>query len=191
MTKNLFYATMAILAVLVLLAASLWYAFSGDMRAEVKGMPAMAGQEVDRNFIEQMIPHHEGAIAMAEIALERTKRAEMRSLATGIIEAQAREIADMRAWYQAWYGSAPASAGHGMHMDSMEGDMAALSAVSEAQFDREFIEQMIPHHEMAVVMARMLAAGTERAEMEVLADQIIASQSREIEMMRSWLLSWY
>ena len=190
MTKNLLYATMAILAVLVLLAASLWYAFANS-GSRMMGGSSVDGSDVDRHFIEQMIPHHEGAIAMAQLALERTKRPEMRSLATGIIEAQTREIADMRAWYQAWYGSAPASAGHGMHMGSMEGDMAALSAVSEAQFDREFIEQMIPHHEMAVVMARMLAAGTERAEMEVLADQIIASQSREIEMMRSWLLSWY
>ena len=190
MTKNLLYATMAILAVLVLLAASLWYAFANS-GSRMMGGSSVDGRDVDRHFIQQMIPDKEGAMAMAELALERTKRLEMRSLATGIIEAQTREIVDMRAWYEAWYGSAPATAGHGMHMDSMEGDVAELRAVSEAQFDREFIEQMIPHHEMAVMMARMLAAGTERAEMQTLTDQIITSQSREIEMMRSWLLSWY
>ncbi|HEY4488432.1 MAG TPA: DUF305 domain-containing protein [Candidatus Paceibacterota bacterium] len=191
MTKNLFYATMAILAVLVLLSASLWYAFANS-GSRMMGGSSVDGSDVDRHFIEQMIPHHEGAIAMAELALERTKRPEMRSLAEGIIAAQTREIVDMRAWYEAWYGEpAQDTTMGGMHMDSMEGDMAALSAVSEAQFDREFIEQMIPHHEMAVMMARMLAAGTARAEMQTLADQIITSQSREIEMMRSWLLSWY
>src|SRR3989344_3753553 len=57
--------------------------------------------------------------------------------------------------------------------------------------DQHFIVQMIPHHEMAVIMAQMLASGTERPEMKQLADNIIASQSREIEMMRSWLTSWY
>ena len=78
-----------------------------------------------------------------------------------------------------------------MHMDGMSGDSDALASVSDAQFDREFIDQMIPHHEMAVMMASMLAASTERDEMKVLADQIITSQSREIDMMRSWRASWY
>ncbi len=78
-----------------------------------------------------------------------------------------------------------------MHMEGMEGDTAVLQSVSDAEFDREFIEQMIPHHEMAIMMAQMLQASTDRNEMKELADNIITSQSREIEMMRSWLTSWY
>jgi len=100
----------------------------------------------------------------------------------------------MRAWYQSWYGSAPPSGEFGMMggmmMEGMTGDTSELAAVSSADFDREFIEQMIPHHEMAIMMAGMLQASTERAEMKQLADNIIASQSREIEMMRSWLTAW-
>ncbi len=76
-------------------------------------------------------------------------------------------------------------------MDGMTGDMTDLEGASDATFDREFLEQMIPHHEMAVMMAQMLAASTERSEMKVFADQIITSQSREIEMMRDWLDAWY
>jgi len=150
------------------------------------------GQNIDQHFIAQMIPHHEGAIAMANLALQRSKRPEIISLANGIIEAQEKENADMRTWYQAWFGSVPPSlGGHGMHMDGMEGDIAVLASVSDVEFDREFIEQMIPHHEMAIMMAQMLAAATERAEMKQLADNIITSQSREITMMRSWLTAWY
>jgi uncharacterized protein (DUF305 family) len=156
---------------------------------------SMMGQDIDQHFIAQMIPHHEGAIEMAKIALERSKRSEIISLANGIIEAQEREIADMKSWYQDWFDSTPPAGGMGMggmmHMDGMSGDSDALSTVSDAQFDREFIDQMIPHHEMAVMMASMLAASTERDEMKVLADQIITSQSREIDMMRSWRASWY
>src|SRR3989344_5993448 len=174
----------------------------------------MMSQNIDQHFIVQMIPHHEGAIAMANIALERSKRPEILSLAEGIIEAQEREINDMKSWYQDWYGlPAPQSrqagslppewgggmparqslgAGGGMmQMGGMEGDVDELAAAADADFDREFIVQMIPHHEMAVVMAQMLASGTERSEMKQLADNIITSQSREIEMMRSWLTSWY
>ena len=156
-------------------------------------------QNIDRHFIEEMIPHHEGAIEMAKLALLRSKRPEMLSLSNGIIEAQEREINNMKGWYEAWFGTAvPAYSsgmigmghGMGMRMEGMEGDLDALAAASAAEFDREFIRQMIPHHEMAVMMARMLAAGSARPEMQTLADQIITSQSREIDMMRSWYDAW-
>lgn len=153
---------------------------------------SMMSQNIDQHFIVQMIPHHEGAIAMAKIALERSKRPEVLSLANGIIEAQEKENRDMRSWYQSWFGSAPPAGGMGMmHMDGMEGDAEVLKSVSATEFDREFIQQMIPHHEMAIMMAQMLQSSTERPEMKELADNIITSQSREIQMMRGWLKSWY
>lgn len=151
---------------------------------------------IDQHFIEQMIPHHEGAIVMAEVALQKSKRPEVLSLARGIIEAQTKEIADMRAWYRDWFGTdVPEGGGmmHGMggemHMEGMVGDMDKLMAAPD--FDIEFLSQMIVHHEMAVMMGRMLAEGTERSEMKVLADQIVTSQQGEIETMRSWIKAWY
>lgn len=156
------------------------------------GNGAMMSQNVDQHFIVQMIPHHEGAIDMAQIALERSKRPEIISLANGIIEAQTREIEDMTGWYEDWFGSTPPSGGMGgMHMDGMSGDLQDLQAVSDAEFDRMFINQMIPHHEMAIMMASMLAATTERNEMKQLADNITTSQAHEIDMMRSWRDAWY
>lgn len=156
---------------------------------------SMMGQGIDEHFIVQMIPHHEGAIEMAELALTRSKRPEIISLANGIIEAQTREIEDMTSWYTAWFGSTPPEGGMGqggmMHMGGMTGDLDDLSAASDAEFDRVFLTQMIPHHEMAIMMASMLAATTERSEMKQLADNINTSQAREIEMMRSWLAAWY
>lgn len=152
----------------------------------------MMGQNIDQHFIVQMIPHHEGAIAMAKIALDRSKRPEILSLANGIIEAQEKENRDMRSWYQSWFDSAPPAGGMGMmHMGGMEGDTAVLTSVSDSDFDREFLEQMIPHHEMAIMMAQMLKSSTERSEMKTLADNIITSQAREIDMMRGWLKAWY
>jgi len=153
---------------------------------------SMMGSNIDRGFIEQMIPHHEGAIAMAKIALERSKRPEVITLANDIIKAQEKEITDMRAWYQSWYGTAvPTTGGMGIHMGGMTGDVTVLKTISATDFDREFISEMIPHHEMAVMMAQMLASGTERSEMKQLASNITTSQSSEIEMMRGWLTSWY
>lgn len=153
---------------------------------------SMMGQNIDQHFIVQMIPHHEGAIVMAKIALERSKRPEVLTLANGIIKAQEREIADMRGWYQSWYGGAVPQSGMGMmHMGGMTGEPDVLTSVPLTDFDREFINEMIPHHEMAVMMAQMLASGTERSEMKQLASNISESQSSEIEMMRGWLKIWY
>lgn len=157
------------------------------------GQPMMAG--IDRHFIEEMIPHHEGAIAMAELALVTSKRPEILSLSQGIIEAQTKEINDMRTWYKDWFGTdVPADSSmlgmrHGQmgRMQGMEGDLDALKAAPD--FDKEFLSQMIVHHEMAVMMGRMLAAGTTRDEMKTLADNIITSQTREIKMMQDWLTS--
>ena len=77
-----------------------------------------------------------------------------------------------------------------MHMDGMTGAPDVLKSIPVTDFDREFIEQMIPHHEMAITMAQMLQAGTSRKEMKQLADNIISSQSREIGLMRGWLKEW-
>jgi uncharacterized protein (DUF305 family) len=157
---------------------------------------------LDRHFIEQMIPHHEDAIVMADLALLKTKRPEIRQLAEDIKRDQTREIGEMRAWYQKWFGKDVSGApsgemmGHGMMgrgtMMGMMGDETDLAALESAKdFDRAFIEQMIPHHQMAVMMAGMLIGGTDRSEMVSLGESITASQSAEIDQMRGWYHAWY
>lgn len=191
MTKQLIW--IIVLAV-ILGGAYLW---SSGQSERAWGPRMMMGTGIDRHFIEEMIPHHEGAIAMAELALERSKRAEVLSLATDIISAQTKEINDMRTWYQRWFGvdvpvgsSMMRGMGSGMmgHMQGVEGDLDAL--IAAPNFDTEFLSQMIVHHEMAVMMARMLSAGTRRSEMQTLAENIITSQVREIGMMQDWLSQW-
>ncbi len=154
---------------------------------------------IDKHFIEQMIPHHDGAIAMANLALQNAKRPEIKTLATAIIAAQTAEIQDMNGWYKDWFGTSvpEVSTGMmgggmmsqgGMHMGGQE-DMTALENASD--FDKAFIEQMIPHHQLAIMMANMLQSGTNRPEMQQLAKNIISSQSEEIQQMQSWYVQWY
>jgi uncharacterized protein (DUF305 family) len=154
---------------------------------------------IDSHFIEQMIPHHEGAISMSNLALKKAKHQEIKTLATAIIAGQTKEIDDMRSWYGNWFGKNVSKvstgimeggmmSGNGMHMGGQE-DMTALENASD--FDKVFIEQMIPHHQLAIMMAQMLRSGTNRPEMKQLAENIITSQSKEIQEMQTWYKQWY
>lgn len=194
MNQNMIYGTVGLLiGVLVGLSISPYVSPDGrgpEMMQDRTNRMMMGGENVDQHFIDQMIPHHEGAIAMAKVALEKSTRPEIISLASGIIDAQEREITTMQNWYTQWYGQVPSgtSGNHMMRMEGMEGDLTKLQQALD--FDEEFLRQMIVHHEMAVMMAQMLVSGTERPEMKQLASDIITSQTREIEMMRSWSKDW-
>jgi uncharacterized protein (DUF305 family) len=83
-----------------------WYpdlpATSG-MQMDMGPMSVAAGDALyDVRFIDAMIPHHEGAVAMAQEALAKSERAEIKALAQAIIDAQTEEIARMKEWRAAW-----------------------------------------------------------------------------------------
>lgn len=155
--------------------------------------------DIDRHFIEQMIPHHEDAVAMADLALVKAEHPELRQLADSIRKSQSEEITQMQVWYKSWYGvDAPDygdggdSRGMGMMGMGMMGGGTDLPVLEAARpFDQEFINQMIPHHQMALMMAQMVLSGSDRKEIQDLARSIIQTQSAEIEQMRSWYRSWY
>lgn len=157
---------------------------------------------IDAHFIEQMIPHHEDAIIMSKLAQTKAQKPEVRKLAENIIASQGKEISQMKLWYKDWFEKDVPTDGqimnqHGMmatnnsmHMGMMGDDSDSTNLEQAADFDKEFIQEMIPHHQMAVMMATMLKNGTQRPEMKELADNIIAAQTNEIDQMRQWLLKW-
>lgn len=157
---------------------------------------------MDAHFIEQMIPHHEDAITMAKLATVKVTHQEIKILAQNIIDSQTKEINQMKAWYKVWYGRDLPTGNQvmnvhgmisntgGMHMGMMGNDTDLDSLKNTSTFDKAFIEEMIPHHQMAVMMASMLKGGTIRSEMKQLADNIITSQTNEIDKMRRWYREW-
>ncbi len=179
------------------------YAVNGNYGSmmQMMGMrsPSMMNSDnMDRHFIEQMIPHHEDAIAMADIALTKAEHQEIKQLAQNIKSSQSREIEFMKKWYQDWFGQefsfTPVAFAHGQGMMNMGmmGNDTDLERLKNAQpFDKAFIEEMIPHHQMAVMMAQMLQTTTQRPDMKSLAHDIIDAQTKEIGQMRSWYNTWY
>lgn len=146
--------------------------------------------DADRHFIAMMIPHHEDAIAMADLALTQAQHPEITALAASIKQTQTAEIVQMRAWYQAWYGTeVPALPAMGGMMGA--DDLTTLRKLTGDAFDRAFIEQMVPHHQMAVQMANMTLPRSQHPELQGLLTSIVASQSAEIAQMQQWYQAWY
>jgi uncharacterized protein (DUF305 family) len=140
----------------------------------------------DAQFIDGMIVHHEGAVVMAEEALERSERAELRAMAEEIIAAQGPEIEQMQNWRDAWYPDLPPTEG----MDMPMGDMQ-VSDDESIPYDQRFMEAMISHHEGAIAMAEAALVNAENEDLRILAEEIIAAQQTEIDQMRLWLEEWF
>jgi uncharacterized protein (DUF305 family) len=79
-----------------------------------------------------------------------------------------------------------------MDMDSMmKGMMSGLEGKTGEAFDKEFLAEMIIHHQGAVEMAQAVIAKSQRPELLKLATDIISAQTEEITMMQEWQKSWF
>lgn len=87
---------------------------AGMTHTEATNEMLRSADPFDRAFVDEMVPHHTGAVKMAEVVLERTKDAELRQLASGIISTQEREINEMNSFRTEEFGApVPEDAGHG------------------------------------------------------------------------------
>lgn len=168
------------------------HGYNGMMQMMGVNNNHMNSSNVDKQFIEQMIPHHESAIAMAKLALQKTKHDEVKTLANNIITSQTAEINTMKQWYKDWYGTdVPTVSTNHMWGGSMMNSQTSTDELSAASdFDKAFLSQMIEHHQMAVMMANMLSISTNRPEMKKLGNDIITAQNKEIGDMQQWQQQW-
>jgi uncharacterized protein (DUF305 family) len=138
----------------------------------------------EREFLTEMIPHHEEAVTTAKEVLARGGTTEeIRTLATNIITAQEKEIADMKSWYEAWYSTPYTPSGTYQPM------MRDLENLSGTALDRAFLEDMIMHHMGAIMMAEGVSRHIEHSEIRTLSQSIISTQSTEITTMKRLLLT--
>lgn len=152
--------------------------------------PAADSAAGDVMFAQMMIPHHEQAVQMSELALDNpTASPQVQALATQIKAAQGPEIELMQGWLKTW--GAPATAGpeHAGHSAGMmsEADLTTLRAATGAAFDTQWLTMMIDHHKGAVTMAQQVLATTNSQDVRTLAQAIVTSQQAEITTMQGML----
>lgn len=132
----------------------------------------------DVDFIDAMIPHHEMALEMTDVVLQKGSSAEVKAMAQAMKDAQTVEIAEMKTIRTRVGGSVEASAEH--HDEHMQADMEKLMAVSGEALDCLFLEEMLPHHAGAITMAHQALPYLKESELQAMAHKIIADQAKEI-----------
>jgi uncharacterized protein (DUF305 family) len=150
------------------------------------------GKYSDKAFIDAMVPHHQGAIAMAEVALKNAEHEEIIQLSRNIISSQQAEIEELKSIKQEEFGttnvpmemSPEQMRGMGMMMDPQQ-------LANQKPFDEAFIDAMMPHHQSAIEMAQVALENSDNPKIKDLAQNIISAQQREIEQMTQWREQWY
>jgi uncharacterized protein (DUF305 family) len=163
--------------------------------------------QADVTFVQQMIPHHQQAVDMAELAATRAASTQVKDLASRIESEQSPEIQEMTAWLAQWGvpsaaaapsmsampgmsgGSMPGMSGGSMPGMMSDADMTKLTQASGTAFDRMFLQMMITHHQGAVAAARTEVATGSSAEAKALAQSIITGQTAEVTQMQQLLTS--
>ncbi len=153
----------------------------------------------DVSFTTDMVPHHQQAVEMADLAATRASDPKVKALAARIKAAQDPEIRTMQGWLSDWAakasdmggmdhggGSTKAGGSGGMGMMS-DADMGALKAASGAPFDRMFLTAMISHHNGAIEMAKTEQAKGKYQPAKELAKTIQETQAQEIAEMQQIL----
>ncbi|WP_350275125.1 DUF305 domain-containing protein [Kribbella sp. HUAS MG21] len=147
--------------------------------------------DADVKFATEMIPHHQQAVTMADLALRKASNATVKQLATAIKAAQDPEIKQMSGWLTGWGEMVPTPGmGHEMaHGEGMmtEEEMAALGKAGGAAFDRMWVQLMIKHHQGAVAMAKTEQTAGKSSTAVALAKTIETAQTAEIATMQKLL----
>jgi uncharacterized protein (DUF305 family) len=141
----------------------------------------------DVMFLQMMIPHHQQAIDISNLAMKNSQDPELLALAKIIARDQAAEIKQMKVWLK----DSGASEDMGHSMDGMGGmlnddDLAALSAATGKEFDTLWLKGMTEHHDGAIHMTQMIE-DAQNADIKAFGTKVIKDQSEQIAQMKKML----
>jgi uncharacterized protein (DUF305 family) len=163
-------------------------AYEAAMASMMMNMMTPPTGKPDLDFMQGMVPHHQGAIDMAKAVLQYGKDPEVKALAEGVVKAQEGEIAFIKGWLGRTDQNALV-----VVPDSVKANEQAMAAMKtmaapySGDADIDFLKSMIPHHQGAIDMAKIALQFAKDPEVLKLAQDIITAQEGEIKVMTDWL----
>jgi uncharacterized protein (DUF305 family) len=165
----------------------------GDMMGSQMMDSSDEGKPFDLQFIDRMIPHHQGALMSSEHMISDSERPELRQLYEDIQKSQSEQIDQMQEWRREWFPDAEQASemmgdgqtGSMMGNGMMDGSMQRM--MGGDALDTMFLKMMIPHHQTAVDMSDEALSKAEHPELRDLAQKIRDEQSSEIDLMQGYL----
>ncbi|HET9746724.1 MAG TPA: DUF305 domain-containing protein [Chitinophagaceae bacterium] len=139
----------------------------------------------DNDFVNMMKAHHLGAIEMAQIEVAKGSDEQIKQMARKMMEDQQKEVAEFNTFLS---GHTPHGGGDTYHkkalniINSMKMDMDHAGSI-----DKQFAQMMIPHHQSAIDMSKAYLASGHEEKIKAMANNIIASQQKEIKDLQAWL----
>ncbi|WP_050613466.1 DUF305 domain-containing protein [Bacillus testis] len=158
------------------------------MRVEMNRAATTGDPSID--FLNEMIPHHEAAVSMSENILKYGKNEKVKRIADRILNDQVKGIAKMkqlrnRLMMNPTIDKKAEAAYLKKYEDIFRKMVRAMEeAPATENVDRDFLNEMIPHHEGAVAMAANILAYTKDPELKKIAEQIVESQGKQLEQMK-------
>lgn len=173
----------------VAFAADATTGYKAAMSAMMHNMMMAPTSKPELDFVQGMIPHHEGAVAMAKIELQFGKDAAIKKMAENVVKAQESEIVVMKDWLsKADQAKLPVVAESAKaNSDAMAAMMKNMENDYLGNADVDFVKGMIPHHQGAIEMARVAKQYVKDPALLKLADDITSAQEGEITFMQDWL----
>jgi len=139
----------------------------------------------EKVFIQEMIPHHQEAIDTSTVVLAQTQDAELKKFNQDVIDAQTREVLQMKGWLKDWFNLEYTE---GTNYMPMMGDLRQFEGKA---LDKMYVEGMIRHHQGAIEMAQKVLTLSPRSEVKQMANDIIATQQAEVITLQQWLTTKY
>ncbi|MGL4393905.1 MAG: DUF305 domain-containing protein [Brevinema sp.] len=162
----------------------------GMMHEDMMNSKFEEGANLELNFIQNMIPHHIGAIKSAKALLPQTKNAELLTLLSNIISSQEKEVKEFTELVKKLKAQTPAHTQEQINTyntaskKNMEKMMKDMMAAPKDTSEKAFLHGMVAHHTAAVVDAKLILNVTKNPEVKKIAEDIVNAQESEITLMK-------